>query len=142
PRGLPPRARSISTDDWRTEPLGEPLRHYARRDVGRPAGRKADDQADRSRRVGLRPRGPRQRKRRSSCCEVEKATTGALHQRARPMRKYVSIAPLPLMSSGPRGSNAKSSRRRGYVSPENWMRPGTPKLSIRLAVFTVSPQTS
>src|SRR5271169_3758430 len=38
-----------------SEPLRQPLRHQARDDVGAAAGGKADDQAHRPRRIGLRP---------------------------------------------------------------------------------------
>src|SRR5262249_54181886 len=56
--------RPVLDDEWLAEPLGEPLAHQARDDVTWAAGSKADDDAHRPRRIGLRPseaRGGRQR---------------------------------------------------------------------------------
>jgi hypothetical protein len=60
----------------------------------------------------------------------------------RPTRNQVSMSPLPLTVTTPRRSNSNWSRSRSYVSRVTCTRPGTPVDSIRLAVFTVSPQTS
>jgi len=43
-------ARSVLNDEWLAEALGQPLTDQARDDVGRAAGRKADDDAYRPRR--------------------------------------------------------------------------------------------
>jgi hypothetical protein len=57
------------------QPLRQPLPHYPRNDVGRAAGGKADHDADRPRRVGLRSRNARQgRQRDSARCEMQKST--------------------------------------------------------------------
>ena len=53
------------------------------------------------------------------------------------------MRPFPFTSIGPRGSNVCSvpvscSR----VAAETWIRPGTPQLSMRAAVFTASPHRS
>src|SRR5262249_58766928 len=48
------RARSILDDEWLAETLRQPLTNQAREDVGWPAGRKADHDPHRPRRVGLR----------------------------------------------------------------------------------------
>src|SRR5690606_29359337 len=56
-------------------------------------------------------------------------------------RKYVSIGPLPRISTVPRGSSANRPSSRWRVAAERWMRPDTECDSIRLAVFTVSPHT-
>src|SRR5262245_58818085 len=56
--------RPVLDDEWLAEPLSEPLAHQARDDVTWAAGSKADDDAHRPRRIGLRPseaRGGRQR---------------------------------------------------------------------------------
>src|SRR5262249_30868067 len=47
-------ARFVFDHDRLTEPLGQPRGHDPRHDVGPAAGRKADDPAQRPRRVGLR----------------------------------------------------------------------------------------
>lgn len=47
-------ARPVVNDNLLTEPLGEPLRHHPRSNVGRTASGKSNDQAHRPRRVGLR----------------------------------------------------------------------------------------
>src|SRR3954447_1277645 len=57
-------------------------------------------------------------------------------------RNQVSIGPLPLTSMTPRRSNSNVLASRSRVSRVTWSRPGIPVDSIRLAVFTVSPQTS
>ena len=52
-------ARPVLDDEWLAEPLRQPLTHQAREDVVRTAGGKADDDAHRPRRIGLRPREAR-----------------------------------------------------------------------------------
>ena len=47
--------RPVLDDEWLAEPLRQPLAHEAREDVGRAAGSKANDDAHRPRRIGLRP---------------------------------------------------------------------------------------
>ena len=53
-RDIAAGARPVVDDDLLTEPLGEPLRHHPRCNVGRTPSRKPNDQAHRSRGVGLR----------------------------------------------------------------------------------------
>ncbi len=48
-------ARPVFDDELLAEPLRQPLADQARDDVGRAAGGKADDDAHRPRRIGLRP---------------------------------------------------------------------------------------
>src|SRR5215831_14276206 len=58
-RDIGARARPAFDDEWLTEPLRQPLTEQARGDVGRAAGRVADDQPHRPRRIGLRRCNPR-----------------------------------------------------------------------------------
>src|SRR6202022_3105368 len=51
-------ARSVLDDEWLAEALRQPLTDQARADVGRAAGRKANDDTDRPRRKGLPPADP------------------------------------------------------------------------------------
>jgi len=53
-RDIAARTRPIVDDELLAEPLRQPLSHEARNDVVRAAGGKADDDADRLRRIGLR----------------------------------------------------------------------------------------
>src|SRR5579862_4951226 len=57
-------------------------------------------------------------------------------------KKNVSIIPLPLTSMLPRASKSNRSSNKARVAAEIWTRPGTEWDSMRLAVLTVSPQTS
>src|SRR5712671_3835505 len=50
---------SIFDDEWLAEPFRQPLTHQTREDVKRAAGAKADDDAHRPARIGLRPRDTR-----------------------------------------------------------------------------------
>ena len=59
-----------------------------------------------------------------------------------PVRKYVGISPLPLMSITPLGSNSNVPDSRDLTTSLQWMRPASPLDSIRLAVLTVSPHRS
>ncbi len=52
-------ARSVLDYELLAQPVRQPLSHQACRDVGGSASRKADDNADRPRRIGLRPCYPR-----------------------------------------------------------------------------------
>jgi hypothetical protein len=49
-------ARSVVDDEWLAEPLGKPLARQTREDVIRATGCKADDNANRANRIGLRHR--------------------------------------------------------------------------------------
>src|SRR5262245_40485719 len=74
-------ARPIVDDNLLTEPLGEPLRHHPRRNVGRTASRKPNNQAHRSRRVGLRRCDAREsRERRGTCCQMQKLSARKFHR--------------------------------------------------------------
>ena len=73
-------ARPVLDDEWLPEPLRQPLTDQARDDVGRAAGRKADDDAHRPRRIGLRPRDARHgRQRGSARCQMQKLSAGKFH---------------------------------------------------------------
>ena len=54
----------------------------------------------------------------------------------------VSTSPFPFTSTRPRGSVTKSSRTSSQVERVIWITSGTPCDSMRLAMFTVSPQRS
>ena len=56
-------ARAVLDQDRLADPLRQPLPHQPGIDVGAATGRKSDDDADRLRRIGLRPRAARQRRR-------------------------------------------------------------------------------
>ncbi len=58
------------------------------------------------------------------------------------MRYHASISPFPFTAIVPRGSHSNSSASSSYVAPVIWIRPGIPWDSMRLAVFTASPQRS
>src|SRR5215831_12597628 len=47
--------RAVLDDEWLAEPVGQPLSEKPRKDVGRTTRCKADDDAHRPRRIGLRP---------------------------------------------------------------------------------------
>ena len=69
-------------------------------------------------------------------------SAGAQAYSRAPTRCQVSTSPLPLTSTSPRGSARKSSRTSSQVARVIWIAPGVPCASIRLAMFTVSPQRS
>src|SRR6516162_3574679 len=72
--------RPVLDDEWLAEPLRQPLRDQACDDVGRPASGKADDDAHRPRRIGLRPRDPRDGREHSSArCQMQKLPAGKFH---------------------------------------------------------------
>ena len=59
-----------------------------------------------------------------------------------PMRYQASSSPFPLIAIVPRGSHRNSPASSSYVARVIWIRPGVPWDSMRLAVFTASPQRS
>src|SRR5262249_27528498 len=68
---------TVFDDELLTEPLGQPLTEQARGDVGGAAGGKADNQAHRPRRIGLRPSDARDgRERGRARRQMEKLSTG------------------------------------------------------------------
>src|SRR5215468_6526441 len=77
---LPLGARSVLDDEWLAETLRQPLTNQAREDVGWAAGRKADHDADRSRRIDLRPSEARHgRQRGSTRGQMQKSSAGKFH---------------------------------------------------------------
>ena len=73
--------RPVVDDELLAQPFREPLRDEARGDVGRTAGGKADDDAHRPRRIGLRPCEARNGWRcDGACCKTEKSTAGIAYQ--------------------------------------------------------------
>ena len=73
-------ARPVVDDDGLAEPLREPLADQAREDVTGAAGREADHDAHRPRRIGLRPCNERHgRKRGSTRCQMQKVSAGKSH---------------------------------------------------------------
>ena len=80
-RDIAAGARPVLDDEWLTEPLRQPLSDQARDDVGRAAGGKADDDAHRPRRIGLRPRDARHgRQRGSARGQMQKLSAGKFHR--------------------------------------------------------------
>src|SRR5215472_16369695 len=75
---------SVLDDELLAEPLRQPLSYQACHDVGATSGRKSDNDAHRSRRIGLRPRDPRHYwQRGSACCQMEKlSAVGKFHERS------------------------------------------------------------
>src|SRR5215475_14835983 len=73
-------ARSVLDDELLAKSLRQYLTYEARDDVRRTTGRKADDDAHRPRRIGLRPRDARDGGQHGSpCCEMQKPTAGKFH---------------------------------------------------------------
>jgi hypothetical protein len=73
-------ARPVLDDERLFEPFRQPLRHQPRDDVGRAAGDDGDDQTHRPRRIGLRPRDPRDdRQRGSARGQMQEFATGKFH---------------------------------------------------------------
>ena len=73
-------SRTVVDDERLTEPLREPLTYQARRDVRTASGREANNDAHRPRRIGLRPRDPRDgRQRGSARGEMEKISARKFH---------------------------------------------------------------
>jgi hypothetical protein len=74
------RAWPILDDEWLTEPLRRPLADQARDNIGPAAGRIADDDAHRPRRIGLRACDARKgRERSSSGGQTQKLTAMRFH---------------------------------------------------------------
>jgi len=79
------RTGTIFDDELLAEPLGEPLAYQTSVEVPRTASRTADDDADRTRRIGLRPCDPRHdRQRGSAHGQTEKFPAGKFHWRPPP----------------------------------------------------------
>jgi hypothetical protein len=73
-------ARPVLDDEWLTEPLRQPSTDQASDDVGSTAGSKADDDAHRPRRIGLRPRNPRESQQRGRIRDqMQKISAGKFH---------------------------------------------------------------
>src|SRR5258707_11182063 len=91
-------ARSVLDYELLAQPVRQPLSHQACRDVGGSASRKADDNADRPRRIGLRPRYARySRERGSTRCQMQElSSVGKFHRvSVPPGRRTVKTEPLP-----------------------------------------------
>src|SRR5262245_64889790 len=72
--------RPVFDEEWLAEPLRQPLRDQACDDVGRPASGVADDDAHRTRWIGLRPSDPRHgRERGSARGQMQKISAGKFH---------------------------------------------------------------
>src|SRR5262249_2143234 len=72
-KGVGPRP--ILNDELLAQSFRQPLSDQARDDIGGAAGRKADDDAHRSRRIILRPCSERDHREGSSiCCRPQKST--------------------------------------------------------------------
>src|SRR5262249_56520811 len=70
----------VPHDEWRAEPLRQPLSHQARDDVTCAAGGKADNDAHRPRRIGLRPSKARHGWQRGSASgQMQKFSAGKFH---------------------------------------------------------------
>src|SRR5262250_997153 len=78
--------RTVLDDELLTEALRQPLPNEARSNVVNTTGRKWDNDAHRPRRIGLRPRDPRERRQRGSACgEMQKLpSVGKFHWRPLP----------------------------------------------------------
>ena len=73
-------AGAILDDELLAEAIRQPLTHQARLDVGGPAGGKADDDAHRPRRIGLRPRhAGHGRQRGCARGQLQKCAAGKFH---------------------------------------------------------------
>src|SRR6516164_6781060 len=70
----------VLNNELLTEPLREPLSYQTRDDVARTAGAIADDDAYRPRRIGLRPRDPRDARQCGSARgQMQKLSAGKFH---------------------------------------------------------------
>src|SRR5215475_4207856 len=73
-------ARSVLDDELLAKSLRQYLTYEARDDVRRTTGRKADDDAHRPRRIGLRPSSARHgRERGSARGQMQKISAGKFH---------------------------------------------------------------
>ena len=80
-------ARPVLDDELLAEPLRQPLTDQARDDVGRAAGGKADNDAHRPRRIGLRPSDARHgRQRGSARGQMQKLSSAGKFHCAPPSR--------------------------------------------------------
>src|SRR5262249_11736173 len=87
---LPLRARPVLDDEWLAETLRQPLTNQAREDVGWTAGRKADHDPHRPRRVGLRESDARDdRQRGGARGQTEKISAGKFH--LNPPSRFTSL---------------------------------------------------
>src|SRR5262249_1352319 len=90
PRRSESSTRPVFDDEWLAEPLRQPLRHHARGGVGIAARGKADNDAHRPHRIGLRPREARHRRQRGSArCEMQKISAGKFH--FEPPSRFISL---------------------------------------------------
>jgi len=72
-----PRAGTVLDDEWLADPLRQPLTRESCDDVGCAAGRKANDDPHRPRRIGLRRSDARRgRQRGSGCGQMQKLAAG------------------------------------------------------------------
>src|SRR5438046_54447 len=73
-------ARAVLDDEWMSEPLRQPLTRQPRKDIARAAGRKPDDDAHWSRRIGLCPRDARDNRESSGArYQTQKFTARKVH---------------------------------------------------------------
>src|SRR5712671_1910437 len=73
-------ARPVLNDEWLAKPFRQPLTDQAREDVGCAARGTSDDDAHRSRRIGLRPSDARDdRECGSTRCQMQKLTARKFH---------------------------------------------------------------
>src|SRR5262245_34163063 len=92
---LPPAPSAVLDDKWLAKPVGQPLSEQRRKDVGRTTRCKADNDAHRPRRIGLRPREARPgRERGGACSQMEKSTAGKFHFEP-PFTSFDHLTPRP-----------------------------------------------
>ena len=93
-------ARPVLNDELLAEPLRQSLTDQARDNVRPDARRKADDDADRPRRIGLRPRHAGNGwKRDCACCQMQKSPTGKFHDGSR-HRRAMGARTLDVWNAG------------------------------------------
>src|SRR5215813_12789703 len=74
-------SRPVLNDEWLAQALRQPMTHQACEDVGRPASGKADNDAHRPRRIGLRLRDARDNRQRGSARgQMQKLSAGKFHR--------------------------------------------------------------
>src|SRR5262245_38754879 len=99
-------ARSVLDYELLAQPVRQPLSHQACRDVSGSASRKADDNADRSRRIGFRPAEARHSRQRGGARgQMQKISAGKFHLN------------LPLPSNHSITSSARASSEDGTSRP-------------------------